>query len=225
MEQQRLIPDDTKVIAFDWDGTVVNSVPFKLAQNQALAHEFGNLLTIDEVRDIWNHSQGFTRLMKQLCRSDDMDAIMTVVQRDYYKPEYAKQRFEFAEPTLQTLRDLGYRTALVTSLSMSMLDEDEERLDFYSHEHFDYLQTEDMWDFKKPNPRVFEPLLEEMDIHPNQLLYVGDEIKDWLAATGCGASFVGVRTGLATAAELDALGIRNVRDISALLDDQLPKAA
>ena len=85
------------VIALDWDGTLVDSVPYKIAQNQAIAREFGNELTVDEVRQIWNDSVGFPDLMKQLCRTDGMDEIMKIVMRDYEKPEYAKRPFEFAK--------------------------------------------------------------------------------------------------------------------------------
>lgn len=42
--------ENIKVAALDWDGTVVDSVPPKLAQNRAIAKEFGKTLRADEVR-------------------------------------------------------------------------------------------------------------------------------------------------------------------------------
>ena len=44
----------SRVVAFDWDGTIADSVPYKLAHNQAIASEFGKKLSIEEVRQIWN---------------------------------------------------------------------------------------------------------------------------------------------------------------------------
>lgn len=98
---------DIDVVAFDWDGTVVDSVPYKLKQNQAIAAEFGNELTADQVRTTWNRAGGFQDLMKQLTGSDDMAAIMYVVERDYNNPAYAKHEFGYAKATLRTVRKLG----------------------------------------------------------------------------------------------------------------------
>ena len=56
------IPSETKVIAFDWDMTLVDSHG-KLVQNKAIAHEFGNPLSEDDVRRLWNESTGFPDLM------------------------------------------------------------------------------------------------------------------------------------------------------------------
>ena len=96
------------VIALDWDGTVVDSVPYKLAQNKAIAHEFGNELTIDEVRREWNAANGFPDLMHRLTGSGDMAKIMEVVKRDYDNPAYAKREFAFAKAALAMLRAKGY---------------------------------------------------------------------------------------------------------------------
>ena len=82
-------PKDVRAVILDWDGTVVDSVPYKLAQNEALAHEFGNNLSRDDVRREWNESRGFPDLMERLTGSTDMDAIMKAVKRDYDNPAYA----------------------------------------------------------------------------------------------------------------------------------------
>jgi phosphoglycolate phosphatase-like HAD superfamily hydrolase len=42
MDSLEVVPGGVNTVAFDWDGTVVDSVEPKLKQNQALAAEFGN---------------------------------------------------------------------------------------------------------------------------------------------------------------------------------------
>lgn len=207
-----------KVVAFDWDGTVVDSVPYKIAQNQALAREFGNPLTEEEVRIIWNEATGFPDLMKKLCLTDDMDAIMAVVKRDYHKREFAKRPFPFGKDVLEHLVKNGTSLALITNATEEILTADVplsglERLEDY----FAFVQTADRFEFKKPDPRVFGPLLQTLDALPENVLYVGDELKDYVAANNAGIDFIGVETGMATAEEFEAAGTRSVRDISQLV--------
>ena len=216
MKSSEVIPGGVHVVAFDWDGTVVDSVEPKLKQNQALAAEFGNDLSLEQVRTIWNASSGFPDLMQQLCRTDDLDAIMRVVKRDYTNPEFAKRRFEFAEPTLHRLGECGYRLALVTNLTGDMLTTDSTDLELDPSAFFDYIQTVDMCEHKKPDGRVFAPLLDKFHIAPQELLYVGDENKDFCAAIDAGAHFIGVTTGMSSAKEFSAAGARFVKNIGEL---------
>ncbi len=206
----------TQVIAFDWDGTVVNSVPFKLAQNQAIAREFGNELTHDEVRREWNEASGFANLMYRLTGSHDMDAIMEVVDRDYNNPLYAKRAFDFAKPALQQLRADGYRLAVVTNATREILEMDARMLNFDLPRDFDFTQCADEGEFRKPHARTFEQLCQHFGITAAELLYVGDEMKDYEATVNGGNQFVGVTTGMTTAEEFTAQNTLHIRTIAEL---------
>lgn len=206
------IPSETKVIAFDWDMTLVDSHG-KLVQNKAIAHEFGNPLSEDDVRRLWNESTGFPDLMARLTHNANFDDIMAVVKRDYNNPAYEKKPFVFAEPTVARLRKLGYTTALISSVQHELLEADAAHVGF-GLTVFDYVQAQDDWKYKKPDPRVFERLFEQFSIAPAQLLYVGDEAKDYAAATSAGAAFVGVETGMLVGSDFDALGAAHIPTIA-----------
>lgn len=189
-----------KVLAFDWDGTLINSVPYKVLQNQLIAEEFGNKLTTDEVRRIWNESKGFSDLMAKLTNGADMTKIMEVVGRDYNHPDFAKRAFEFdVKGALTALKTAGFQLALLTSASREILDKDTETVGVTLDDFFDYIQTEESSEFKKPNPEVFNPLLGHFGIQASELVYVGDELKDYQATDGLGARFIGVTTGMMSA--------------------------
>lgn len=206
--------DKVELAAFDWDGTVVDSVPYKLRQNQDLAAEFGNNLSIAEVREIWNDSKGFPDLMQKLCQTQDMSAIMEVVNRDYNNPEYAKRNFEDAAGTLHKLRTMGIKTAILTNLTADMLEKDAADLKFDLEKYFDYIQTADQYDYKKPDSRVFNPLKQYFaKIAAKNILYIGDEMKDYTAAIGAGIRFVGVSTGMTSRTEFDEKNIPNIESI------------
>jgi len=210
---------DVDVAIFDWDGTIIDSVQPKILQNKALAREFGNDLSLDQVRVIWNEAIGFPDLMQKLCLTTDMEAIMAVVKRDYNKPEFAKRSYKFGSPTLATIRAMGKKTALITNVTREILNLDTASLGFTPiADYFDYSQTADESEHKKPDPRVFNTLLAKLDIDPSRAIYVGDELKDFYAARDAGIRFVGVQTGMATREEFQAVGVQSVSSIETLVE-------
>lgn len=205
------------VVALDWDGTLIDSVPYKLAQNQAIARKFGQELSLDEVRTIWNESSGFSELMQNLCGTDNMDTIMKVVLRSYDDPKFAKRPFEFASSQLRKIRALGKKTALITNSTRELLEIDVKTTDISSLEDcFDFIQASDGYGYKKPDPRVFEPMLETLNVEPSQVAYIGDEVKDAIATKRAGMRFIGVESGMATAAEFASIGAFSIRSLGEL---------
>lgn len=205
------------VVAFDWDGTLIDSVPYKLAQNQAIAQEFGQELSLDEVRKIWSESSGFNDLMQNLCNTDDMDAIMKVVHRDYNNPAFAKRPFEFTPSVLRKVRALGKQTALITNVTRELLEVDARTANIPDlNKHFDFVQTPDDSPYKKPDPRAFDAMLKRLDVQSNQVVYIGDEEKDAISAKEAKIRFIGVETGMATAAEFADVGAFSVRSLGEL---------
>ena len=198
-----------EVIAYDWDMTSIDSSG-KLLQNQAIAAEFGNLLTIDEVRAHWNESTSFDDLMARLTNGADMEKIMEVVRRDYHKLEFAKKAFEFAVPSILEMRQLGHQTALISSVKRDLLDTDADNVHMNLDVLFDFHQAQDDWEFTKPDKRVFNPALQHFGITASRLLYIGDEMKDMRAITDAGGYFIGVESGMSTAEEFDKVGAIHV---------------
>jgi phosphoglycolate phosphatase-like HAD superfamily hydrolase len=211
MSVQEIPKDQIDVVAIDWDMTAVDSRG-KLRQNLAIAHEFGNNITEDEVRVHWNESAGFSDLMARLTNGADPREVMSVVTRDYNKPEFAKQRFPFTQPFIDRMRNKGFGLAVVTNLKRELLEADAKTLAIDLSD-FDFCQAQDDYEFKKPDGRVFAPLLGHFGIVASQLCYIGDEIKDFCAAQSTEAEFIGVTTGMTTAKEFDIVGAMYVTNL------------
>ncbi len=212
------IPNNISVLAFDWDNTLVDSRA-KLAQNLDIAHHFGNTaMTLDDVRVHWNESAGFADLMARLTSGTDMAEVMDYVTPRYDLPEYAKQSFAFTIPALGRAAEQGYQLAIVSNVADNLLKKDAESLGI-SLDEFSFVQTSDDGKtvHKKPDPRVFNPLLRALQVHPGQVLYVGDELKDYYAAHRAGLSFIGVESGMATSDEFTTAGARSVPTIENLI--------
>lgn len=201
------------VVGFDWDGTIVDSVPYKIKHNQHLAAAHGNHLTHKQVRTIWNNSGSFADLMESLTGSTDMVAIMAEIEQDYDAPEFAKRKFDFTPRLLREIGKSSFRAALLTSASRKILELDQDLLNIDVKSYFDFVQTADDTEFKKPNGQFFAELIAQTGVDPARAIYVGDELKDGLAARSAGLDFIGVETGMATRDEFMSKGFKSVRSL------------
>ncbi len=136
--------------------------------------------------------------------------------------DFPKALFEDTIETLTTLRNAKIKIGLVTATTLSSLENDFTTLNI-SKELFDYIQTEEDTIYHKPDSRVFEPALKwlaQENIHPNEVIYVGDSLGDMKAALGAGLQFLGVHTGLISLEEFrenQVNGVQRLKEITELL--------
>ncbi len=205
-----------KVVLFDHDDTLVGTIKAKWAQHKYIAKTFyGKTLKDEEIKQHWGVP--FTVLLTKLYETDHIDMAMTynIATRSLFP------KFLFSDTihTLQSLRKAGFKTGIVTATTSSSLNHDFSTLGI-SENLFDYLQTEDRTTFHKPDPRVFEPTKEwlaEMGIDSNEVLYVGDSMKDRDAAKAAGFHFVAVGTGLQNPEEFTGPPVKGIKSLSELL--------
>lgn len=155
--------------------------------------------------------------MQQLCRTDDMNAIMPAISAEYNNPEYVKKHFTFdALRPIKHIADIGYRVALPNSLARERLNTDLEALKSPLRDLFEYVRTVDDTVDKKSNGDAFEPLVNRFGITANQLVYIGDGLKDYATTLSFGAHFIGIESGLASAADFTS-GALHVQNVAQLL--------
>ena len=148
--------------------------------------------------------------MSRLTNGANIDDIMEVVRRDYHSPEYTKRAFAYAAATILELRNEGFRTALISNVRRDLLQADAENLQIDIGTLFDFIQSGDDYEHKKPDERVFNPTLQHFGTTASRLVYIGDEMKDMQAITRAGGHFIGVETGMTTAGEFAAVGAIHV---------------
>jgi phosphoglycolate phosphatase-like HAD superfamily hydrolase len=76
-------------------------------------------------------------------------------------------------------------------------------------ENFFYIQTAADTLVHKPDPRVFEPTLKKLqteNVDRSEVLYVGDGLRDFLAARDAGLRFVGITHGTTSKAAFTEAG-------------------
>ena len=93
-----------------------------------------------------------------------------------------------------------YLITAITSSSRSVILDDLKSAGFNLNNFFNIQTAEDTF-IHKPDPAVFNPTFEslkKMKISKKNMVYVGDAIKDYRAASKAGINFIGITTGLTT---------------------------
>lgn len=205
-----------KLVLFDHNDTLVGAFKSKWAQHKFIAKTFyDKKLTDAEIRLHWG--KPFTVLLKRLYGTDHIDMAMSY--NIATRGQFPKILFRDTLKTLKTLRRSGKKLGLVTATTRSSLDYDFQTLKI-PEDLFDFIQTEDDTIYHKPDPRVLEPVLKwitEQQIHPHEVLCIGDQLTDMNIAQKAGFGFVGVGTGLTPVEEFEQHQVKVVSRIGHLI--------
>lgn len=203
---------------FDLDGTLVDTAPdISVALNHSLTAAGFASVSENHTRHWIGH--GARILIKEALAHQtykgDMEAqldAMLPVFLDYYSDHHAHHSTAYPTvvDTLQTLRARGARLAVVTNkvthLSELILDT------LGLREYFDSVVCGDTTPKPKPDPAPVHYCLRELQITPEQALFVGDSNTDVGAARNAGTNIVCVRYGYNQGQDVSQLDVDGVID-------------
>ncbi len=212
-----------KAVIFDLDDTLVKTYVIKWQQHKAVARDFyGRDVNETELREHWG--KPFDALIAALLR--DADTVENM-RRAYASTadRFPKEIHDDTLEVIDSLHNRGIEIGIVTATNREFLLRDLKRLNV-PIEKFFCLQAADETAFHKPDPRVFDPILEKLSargIDESDVVYVGDALTDFHAARDAGLAFVAVTTGLHSAEEFKSEGVPHVIDRIGLVPDILQK--
>ncbi len=190
-----------KAIAFDLDGTLIDSVPDLAVATQATLVELGlNSCSEAQVRTwVGNGAEMLMRRAMSYALGHDvdqaaLDAAMPLFMHHYQQNlEQHSALYADVHSVLQTLFDAGFKLAVVTNkpyrFTLPLLEA------FQLSEFFTLVLGGDSLERMKPDPLPLEHLLSEWQLDKSQLLMVGDSKNDILAAKAAGVASIGLTYG------------------------------
>ncbi|RBP75379.1 phosphoglycolate phosphatase [Shewanella putrefaciens] len=193
--------DKIKAIAFDLDGTLIDSVPdLTVATQEALA-ELG-LKSCSEAQVRTWVGNGAEMLMRRAMshalgtdvEQTTLDAAMPIFMHHYQENlEKHSALYSDVHQVLQTLFDAGFKLAVVTNkpyrFTMPLLNA------FGINDFFSLVLGGDTLAKMKPDPLPLQHLLHEWQLEKTELLMVGDSKNDILAAKAAGIASIGLTYG------------------------------
>jgi pyrophosphatase PpaX len=201
---------------FDWDGTIVDSLPAIYRANVVVLGELGIRFSRSWFRD--HYTPDWRRAYRELGIPEDRWNLLA--ERWSEEMQRAQPRaLPWARGALRRLARRGVRLGLVTASTRSVVEPGLRRLNLEGL--FEAMLFADDVDNGKPHPEALLLALAELGVTPADSVYVGDTIVDLEMARAAGAPFAAVGTTTPGAA-FQAAGVPRVwSGVGAWADDLL----
>ncbi len=194
-----------RLVIFDWDGTLLDSVGPIVECTQVALAELG-LDTVPEstIRDVLG--LGLRETVDALCPGCDEELYHQIVEtyRKHWFGGYASRPvlFEGVVETLDELHGRGLLLAIATAKGRQGLDADLEATGLDGR----YVATRTINEApSKPHPGMVLDILDELGCEPAEAVVVGDTTHDLRMAANAGVAYVAVCSGSHPREELLAL--------------------
>ncbi len=107
-----------------------------------------------------------------------------------HKPDFTLKTFEWVKPLLQKIRNKGCKIILITNGGVTIQKNKIQVLKLLSE--FDKIYVSDEFNppMRKPDLKIFETVLNDFDIKPEEMIYVGDSIEKDGACEKLGIKFL-----------------------------------
>jgi len=194
--------DRFKLLVFDWDGTLVDSIERIVTSLQYASHEIcGIQLSEDKARSVIG--LGLHEAIERL--HPGLDAVSVESVADAYRQDFLYHSkvpellFDGVEDMLKQLIADDYTLAIATGKSRTGLDRamQQHKLGHY------FITTRCAGENRsKPHPEMLNSILHELDTHAQDAVMIGDSEHDMLMAGSAGVDAIGVTHGVEDAESL-----------------------
>lgn len=194
-----------KVIVFDYDDTLVKSSEALYSADSKTAISLGLANpTREEYFALWGkpHIEMIKVLHPSISQSQYLGQYKKI-----YDPSHL-ELFSEVKPLLKKIAMKKIKIAVLSSKEKSFLEEHlryAEISDYVEHIH-----SSESSKYKKPDPRVFEDIIKHFKTEPSEILYVGDQVADFKAASKAGLQFIAVTTGINNTDDFKREGCTNI---------------
>ncbi len=192
-----------KLIIFDWDGTLADSVGKIIQCKYFLSAKYGlPFPSVDTIKNVLG-----TRFESAIsrCFPTASEEVLSRLGEDFHilmqQPEYQARLFPETKKTLETLKKNGFRLAVATSKSKKEMDS------AITHNKlsdiFELVCCGDEYP-GKPDPTMLNHIMKKCDVGSEECVMIGDTTTDMMFAANAGIKAIAVTFGAHSIAKLRA---------------------
>ena len=210
------LSNDIKAVLFDLDDTLMQTKKMKIKAIKTLGLRYYNFDIPDELIDK-HWGSPFSSFYENIFMSVDEDLDRILERREIISGEFPNQPYEDAK-TVLTYLSSKYSVGIITAAGRRTVDAELADVDL-PIQQLDFIQTAEDTFYHKPDPKVFDPSIERLSpkgIKRNEILYIGDSFKDYLAAADAGLNFIGIANNTTPATAFIEKKINFVQTLSEL---------
>jgi HAD superfamily hydrolase (TIGR01549 family) len=191
-------------VLFDWDGTLVDTIPMIYRANVVALREFGITMSRAWYRE--HYTPDWRRSYRELGIPEDQ--WNDIASRWAQEMRTGRPRaLPHARPALRRLQTQGIRLGLVTASTRNVVEHNLGRLNL--DRTFEAIRYADDVERAKPHPDALLEALDELGVAAGDAVYVGDTTVDLEMADAAGTPFVAVGT-TTRAAAFRAVGVDRI---------------
>lgn len=191
-----------KLLIFDWDGTLVDSIERIATSLQAASYQIcQSSISNNEARNVIG--LGLQEAIQQLHPDLEPNHISQIAQA--YKHHYINENtvdetpFEGSAELLSELRQKGYYLAIATGKSRIGFEHSANKFAMKAYFHNTQCSGENR---SKPDPQMLLKILDTLDITERDAVMIGDSKHDLKMAQNAGMDSIAVTHGVHSAVEL-----------------------
>lgn len=203
-----------RVVVFDLDGTLVNSLPLVLESIAHALEPFG----LRPPADIFARLGGPPERFLPLLLDDPNHAPAALARMDAFHRanSHLVEIFSGVGEMLESLRTAGIRSAIWTGRDRESTDQLLDSLGLTRY--FATVVCGDDLPTHKPDPAGLQEVMRRLDVTPAETLFVGDADVDVLGGRACGVNTILIRHAREIAAEIVAHSWRAVANPAEAFD-------
>lgn len=168
---------ETKLIIFDWDGTLMDSIDHIVNCMQGaiadMQYEFKEVDTIRNIIGLGMH-EAILALFPD-CEQVDRLKFIDSYREYFFEKSHDSDFYPGALKTINSLKEQDYLLAVATSKGRNGLDRAFNNYGLVDMFHASRCADETQ---SKPHPQMLEEILEELQIKPQEAVMVGDTAYD-----------------------------------------------
>lgn len=179
-----------KYILFDFDGTLANSAKVYIDAWNSFADKYKYLpITMEDLEEI-RHLDNYSKAKKFHFPMHKLSIILPKIYRYFQEHANEVPLFDGVKEMLETLSSKGYSIFILSSNKRENIELVLNREDI--HEVTDILSAKKMFG----KDVVIKKFMKRYQLMPNEILYVGDELRDIQACNKLGVPFMWASWGL-----------------------------